>query len=151
MRLRLKLLLITMPLLTFTACQRQSERTPPETAADTTAASATLLATTTAWDQGDLDAFLAPYDTASTFMTGQGPIGKADLKTRYAAKYFAGGKPSQRLTYDSLRVRTLENGYLLMTGRYLLSGSRQPDRAGWFTLLWRRTASGWTILHDHSS
>jgi len=151
MTLRRTLLLTGVLLLTFTACQRQSERTPPETAADTTAAAATLLATTMAWDEGDLDAFLAPYDTASTFMTGQGPIGKADLTARYAAKYFAGGRPVQRLTYDSLRVRTLGNGHLLMTGRYLLSGSRQPDRAGWFTLIWRRTASGWTILHDHSS
>lgn len=145
------LMLSAVMLLTVTACQHHGEGTPPGTAPDTTAASATLLATVAAWNQGELDAFLAPYDTASTFMTGQGPIGKTDLKTRYAARYFAHGKPAQRLTYDSLRVRTLGNGHLLMTGRYILSGSGQPGHAGWFTLIWRRTASGWMILHDHTS
>jgi uncharacterized protein (TIGR02246 family) len=151
MRFRLMFLLPAVALLTISACQRPGEPVPAGTAADTTGAASMLLATTAAWNDGDLDAFIAPYDSASTFMTLQGPVGKSELKRRYASKYFAAGKPDQQLVYDSLRVRPLGSDYLLMTGRYLLSGSGKPEQAGWFSLVWRRTARGWRILHDHSS
>jgi len=39
----------------------------------------------------------------------------------------------------------------LMTGRFVLSGGGEPEQSGWFTLVWQHTATGWKVIHDHSS
>jgi uncharacterized protein (TIGR02246 family) len=110
-----------------------------------------LQSTAVAWNGGDLDAFVAPYADDATYMTATGPIGRDAIKARYASKYFTGGKPDQQLRFDQTTVRPLGADHALMTGRFTLSGGGQPDRSGWFSLVWKRTPSGWRILHDHSS
>jgi uncharacterized protein (TIGR02246 family) len=110
-----------------------------------------LESTAVAWNRGDLDAFVAPYADDSTYMTAAGPIGKDPMKARYAAKYFTGSHPDQQVRFDQVTVRALGPDHALMTGRFTLAGGGQPDRSGWFTLIWKRTPSGWRILHDHSS
>ena len=102
------------------------------------------------WNQGDLDAFLASYDSASTFMTSSGPIGPDTLRERFKAKYFAGTKPDQNLRFESMKVRELGSSHALIIGRYILTGGDKPDQSGWFTLVWAKTPHGWKILHDHS-
>ena len=57
----------------------------------------------------------------------------------------------QQVRFDQTTVRPLGADHALMTGRFTLSGGGQPDRSGWFSLVWKRTPSGWRILHDHSS
>lgn len=49
---------------------------------DPAALASQLQATTVPWNSGDLDAFIAPYAQASTFMTAGGPIGPDAMKTR---------------------------------------------------------------------
>jgi uncharacterized protein (TIGR02246 family) len=110
-----------------------------------------LQSTAVAWNGGDLDAFVAPYADDATYMTATGPIGRDAIKARYASKYFTGGKPDQQVRFDQTTVRPLGPDHALMTGRFTLSGGGQPDRSGWFSLVWKRTPSGWRILHDHSS
>lgn len=110
-----------------------------------------LQATTDRWNQGDLEGFIAPYADTTTFMTAAGPIGKEAMRARYASRFFTGGQPDQRLRFEQLNVRPLGGDHALMTGRFVLSGGGQPDRTGWFTLVWMRTAAGWRIVHDHSS
>jgi uncharacterized protein (TIGR02246 family) len=110
-----------------------------------------LQSTAVAWNGGDLDAFVAPYADDATYMTATGPIGRDAIKARYASKYFTGGKPDQQVRFDQTTVRPLGADHALMTGRFTLSGGGQPDRSGWFSLVWKRTPSGWRILHDHSS
>jgi beta-aspartyl-peptidase (threonine type) len=151
MRHHLCLMLGLLVLAGIPACQKGPDRSAGPELPDGDMTRTALLATAGAWNSGDLEGFLAPYDTASTFMTDGGTIGKASLKERYAARYFLGGKPVQRLAYDSLVVRPLGSAHLLMTGRYTLSGGGKPERRGHFTLIWRKTPEGWKILHDHSS
>ena len=110
-----------------------------------------LQSTAVAWNSGDLDAFVAPYADDATYMTATGPIGKDAIKARYASKYFTGGKPDQQVRFDQIDVRRLGADIALMTGRFTLTGGGKDDRSGWFSLVWKRTASGWRILHDHSS
>ncbi len=112
---------------------------------------AMLQGTTRAWDAGDLDAFIAPYAESSTFMTPAGPIGRTEMRARYQARYFSGGRPAQQLRFEQMTVRHLGSDHALMTGRFVLTGGGKADESGWFTLVWMRTAQGWKILHDHSS
>ncbi len=110
-----------------------------------------LHATATAWNTGDLDAFVAPYAETATYMTPAGPIGKAAMLTRYRARYFTGSRPDQQLRFEDVVVRPLGEGHALMTGRYVLTGGGKPELTGRFTLVWAKLAEGWGILHDHSS
>ena len=110
-----------------------------------------LKATPAYWNSGDLDRFVAPYDSAATFMTGTGPIGREEMRAHYRSKYFASGHPDQQLGFEQLTVRSLGADYALVTGRFVLSGGGKPELSGWFSLVWHRTPEGWKILHDHSS
>jgi ketosteroid isomerase-like protein len=111
----------------------------------------TLLATANDWNQGNLEAFVSPYDSLSTFMTRSGPIGKEAMLDHYRRTFFSQGQPVQDLRFEQVRVRPLGEDHALMTGQYLLSGGGHPDHTGWFSLVWLRTENGWKILHDHSS
>ena len=111
----------------------------------------TLQATTENWNKGDLDGFIAPYDSSSAFMTKSGPVGRVDMRARYANAYFALKEPRQTLQFEQIAVRPLGQDHALMTGRFILSGGGAPEQTGWFSLVWGRTEHGWKILHDHSS
>lgn len=130
---------------------RVSATAPQSASADPGGLTQLLQSTAVAWNRGDLDAFVAPYADEATYMTATGPIGRDAIKARYASKYFTGGKPDQQVRFDQVVVRPLGEGHALMTGRFTLSGGGQPDKSGWFSLVWTRTSSGWRILHDHSS
>ena len=112
---------------------------------------AELLASTSGWNEGDLADFLATYDSAATFMTSKGVIGLAQLKVHYQQKYFDDNQPRQKLTFEELVVKPLGSEYALVTGKYVLSGDKQPEQSGRFSLIFRGTKNGWKIVHDHSS
>jgi beta-aspartyl-peptidase (threonine type) len=133
---------------------RTAQETPPQPSPAPASAAEiieVLQRSTEGWNAGDLDAFMAPYDESSTFMTAGGPIDRAATRERYAGGYFAGGRPAQRLTFDELDVRMLGADAALMTGRFVLRGGGKPDATGRFTLVWRRRPAGWKIVHDHTS
>lgn len=110
-----------------------------------------LEASTVDWNKGNLDGFIAPYDSSSTFMTKSGPVGREELRERYRKGYFTGGHPDQTLRFEQINVRPLGEDHAVMTGRFILTGGGKPEQSGWFSLVWVRTGNGWKILHDHSS
>jgi ketosteroid isomerase-like protein len=120
-------------------------------AVDEQALIAQLQATTADWNKGDLEAFVAPYDASSTFMTKQGPIGRDAMKAHYKDVFFGAEAKPRPLRFERVTVRPLGDDNALMTGHFVLGGDGKPDQAGWFTLVWTRTPQGWRILHDHSS
>jgi len=130
---------------------RPTDATPKGSGSDETDLITALLATTSLWNRGDLDGFIAPYAEDATFMTPVGPIDRSAMRARYAARYFTGGRPDQQLRFDQLVVRMMGTDHALMTGRFTLTGGGKADQTGRFTLIWMRTASGWRIIHDHSS
>ena len=105
-----------------------------------------------AWNRGDLKGHLAIYDDSVFVMTKTGPRpGIAAIQSSFSAAYFKDGKPKQSLSMEQVTIRVLSTGSALMTGRFILSGGGAPDQAGWFTLIWIRTTSGWKAVHDHTS
>jgi len=110
-----------------------------------------LEASTVDWNKGDLDGFIAPYDSSSAFMTKSGPVGRDVMRERYRKAYFTGGRPDQTLRFEEINVRALGEDHAVMTGRYVLSGGGKAEQSGRFSLVWGRRGSGWKILHDHSS
>jgi ketosteroid isomerase-like protein len=120
-------------------------------ATDVASLPAALAATTERWNAGDLDGFIAPYATHTTFMTPAGLIDREAMRTRYLARYFTGTRPDQQLRFEQLQVRPLGAEHALVTGRFVLTGGGKAEQSGWFTLVWAKTADGWRIIHDHSS
>jgi ketosteroid isomerase-like protein len=103
------------------------------------------------WNVGNLDAFMAVYDTASTFMLSKGPVGIQGMRENYQKGFFNGDKPKQNLRYEDMVVRPLGNDHALLTGKFVLSGNGLPERKGIYTLIFIRRGNVWKILHDHSS
>jgi ketosteroid isomerase-like protein len=106
-----------------------------------------------AWNDGDLDAFVADYANATTtsFMTSDGPVyGPEQIRDRYASA-FATGARRDSLRFEDLHVRRLPPLIGLATGRYILHRNDEVTSTGWFTLVLRRVGNGWRIIHDHSS
>ena len=57
------------------------------------------------------------------------------------------------LTYSELAVRVLTPDLVLANGQFPLqrTAAGGGDATGRFTLVIRKTAKGWKIIHDHSS
>ena len=108
-----------------------------------------------AWNRGDLAAFASDYEDAptTTFIGREITRGGVDaILARYQSGY---PTPEARgtLTFSEIEVRPIGNDYALALGRFALKRTQAGggDAAGRFTLVLRRTAKGWKIIHDHSS
>jgi ketosteroid isomerase-like protein len=114
---------------------------------------AMLESSASAWNEGDLDGFMATYaDVATTsFMTHDGPVYGADSIRAGYAPAFAPGAPRDSLRFEDLSVRQLPPLIGLATARYVLYRGEQVTSTGWFTLVLRRVGDGWRVIHDHSS
>ena len=108
-----------------------------------------------AWNRGDLAAFAADYeDSPETTFVGKDVTrgGTAAILARYRAHY-----PTREamgtLAYSEVQVRELAPGLVLVNGKYELqrTATGGGDASGRFTLVIRKTAKGWKIIHVHSS
>jgi uncharacterized protein (TIGR02246 family) len=107
------------------------------------------------WNRGDLAAFAADYeDSPETTFVGKDVThgGVAAIQARYQSHY-----PTREamgtLTYSELSVRVLAPDVVLANGKFFLkrTAAGGGDASGRFTLVIRKTAKGWKIIHDHSS
>ena len=117
-----------------------------------TAIPAALKASADAWNNADLAGHIRDYADSATFMGGNGPIqGRDTVGAALAKSFWRDGKPKQQLSFDRIEVRPLGDRHALVTGHFLLTGGGEADKSGWFSLTYEKTASGWVIVHDHSS
>ena len=108
-----------------------------------------------AWNRGDLATFASYYEDSpdTTFMGSEVVRGgtKAILE-RYQKTY---PTPESRgtLSFSEITVRPLAKNIALVTGKFHLTRSKEGggDASGRYTLVFRRTAAGWKIIHDHTS
>lgn len=150
MRLLNSLLAIT--LLAACAPPALTARAPATWQQDEAAIRDAIAASADAWNRGDLKGHLAIYVDTVTFMTKAGPRpGVAAVEQQFTQVYFRDGKPKQSLGFEQVRIRPLDDGAALATGRFRLTGGGEAEQSGWFTLVWIRTAEGWKAVHDHSS
>jgi len=108
-----------------------------------------------AWNRGDLVAFASDYeDSPDTTFVGKDVThgGTAAILARYRSHY-PNRDAMGTLTYSELSVRELAPGVVLATGKWELKRDTAGggDASGRFTLVIRKTAKGWKIIHDHSS
>ncbi len=107
------------------------------------------------WNRGDLAAFAADYeDSPDTTFVGKDVThgGVAAVLARYQSHY-PNREAMGTLTYSELAIRVLSPELVLANGKYSLkrTAAGGGDATGRFTLVIRKTAKGWKIIHDHSS
>ena len=116
---------------------------------------ALLQTSAAAWNRGDLPAFASDYeDSPQTTFIGSEVVrgGTQAILERYRKRY-----PSREamgtLTFSEIDVRPLATGVALATGKFQLkrTAAGGGDASGRFTLVLRKTAAGWKIIHDHTS
>ena len=119
--------------------------------ADITAIRGVLANQAAAWNRGDLDGFMAAYDQSDTTTLISGDTVTRGWRTvldRYKRTYDSRQKMGTR-AFSDLAFTKRMNQYVV-TGRWQISRAGDTPRGG-FTLIFRRTAAGWRIIHDHTT
>jgi len=137
----------------FLFVERQAFANPAdEHKADQEAINAVLRGQQTAWNRGDVGAFLVGY-WHSPELTFSGSSGVArgwdGVLARYKKNYPDKGAMGQ-LDFSELEFRFLGPQAALVLGRWHLKREKD-DLGGVFTLVWQRFPDGWKIVHDHTS
>ncbi|MDT8437190.1 MAG: SgcJ/EcaC family oxidoreductase [Gemmatimonadota bacterium] len=106
-----------------------------------------------AWNEGDLEGFLSDYadSPATTYIGGGGLLEGIDAIRAVYAPAFAPGAARDSLRFEAVRTRSLAPTLGIVTARWVLHQEDSVTASGPFTLVVRRSGSGWKILHDHSS
>lgn len=104
------------------------------------------------WNAGHLAGFMETYarSEATRFASGGSvTLGWQKVNDRYAAKYGSGAAMG-RLRFSELEVTMLGPDAAMAFGHWHLErGGETPS--GVFTLILRKSNSGWRIVHDHTS
>ena len=105
-----------------------------------------------AWNRGDIDAFLAGYwRSADLTFSGSSGISRGwdGVLARYRKSY-PDRRAMGRLDFSEIEFRFLGQDAALVLGRWHLTREK-GDVGGVFSLVWQRFPEGWRIVHDHTS
>jgi uncharacterized protein (TIGR02246 family) len=107
----------------------------------------------TAWNRGDLEAFMSDYarEATTSFVDGRRPRKGWDWIRQSYAPRFAPGAQRDSLSFEELEARPLAPRLALITGRFVLARGGRTTASGPFTLVMEQRTDGWKILHDHTS
>ncbi len=111
-----------------------------------------LNAQQTAWNRGDIPAFLEGYWNSPelTFAGSDGIVrGYDGLLARYRRSY-PDKQTMGELDFSGLEIRPLGPTAALVLGQWHLK-RQAGDVGGVFSLVFRRFPDGWRIIHDHTS
>jgi uncharacterized protein (TIGR02246 family) len=108
-----------------------------------------------AWNRGDLAAFASYYDDSpETTFVGREVVrgGVQAILGRYR-KAYPTREAMGTLSFSNVDVRVLAPDLALVTGEFQLerTAAGGGNAAGRYTLILRKTPSGWKIIHDHTS
>jgi len=116
---------------------------------------AALATSVAAWKAGRLEGFLSVYSDApdAIFVTDEGVVrGKAAMADRYRKTYaFDDVARRGTLTTTTVDFRPIDAAHALAVTRFTLTPPTGPAVTGYSTLLWRKEATGWKVVADHSS
>lgn len=107
-----------------------------------------------AWNRHDLDAFMTGYWNSPdlTFFSGANQRhGWQATLDRYRASYTSPGHEMGKLDFSNLRIEMLGKDAAFVRGEWHLTMPDGKTPHGLFTLVFRRFADGWKIVHDHTS
>jgi ketosteroid isomerase-like protein len=106
----------------------------------------------TAWNRGDIDAFMVGYwnSPETTFASGDNVNrGWQNVLDRYKKTYGTRAKMGT-LTFGDLEIKMLGKNSALVLGKWSLA--RESDNPhGRFSLVFRKFKEGWRIVHDHTT
>lgn len=105
-----------------------------------------------AWNRGDIDGFMKGYakSDATTFVSGDTLTrGWQTVLDRYKKNYDSREKMGT-LAFSELEITPLSDRSAIAIGRWQLTRAGDTPH-GRFTLIFRRIADGWRIIHDHTS
>ena len=105
-----------------------------------------------AWNRGDIEGYMDGYDKSdnTVFVSGDNVTrGWKTVLERYKKSYDSREKMGQ-LEFSDLEITVLSEDSAVVLGRWLLKRSKDEPH-GRFTLIFKKTQSGWRIIHDHTS
>jgi uncharacterized protein (TIGR02246 family) len=105
-----------------------------------------------AWNRGDIQGYMEGYDKSDStvFVSGDNVTrGWNTVLERYKKSYDSREKMGQ-LEFSDLEITLLSKDSAVVLGRWLLKRSGDEPH-GRFTLIFKKTKSGWRIIHDHTS
>lgn len=138
------------------SCSPATEGGPPPkfTDADRGAIETLLADQATAWNEGDLVAFMAGYEQSEDLVFTSGAKirrGWETTRKRYEDRYGSGQDSNMgKLAFEILDVRALGADGAIVLGKWKLTETPEAG-GGVFSLGMVRTPEGWRIVHDHTS
>ena len=105
-----------------------------------------------AWNRGDIQGYMEGYEKSdnTVFVSGDNVTrGWNTVLERYKKSYDSREKMGQ-LEFSDLEITLLSQDSAVVLGRWLLKRSGDEPH-GRFTLIFKKTKSGWRIIHDHTS
>ena len=112
-----------------------------------------LARSVSAWNAGDVRAFMTSYwqDERLRFASG-GSVTRGWQATldRYLERYGNNARSMGRLSFSGLEIDPLGGDAAVVFGRYHLDRDGETSE-GLFTLIWRRIDGAWRIVADHTS
>jgi ketosteroid isomerase-like protein len=143
------LLFVLLTFMLYSCCNAQEMHHTDPAATEITAV---LTSQQSAWNKGDIRAFMDGYWNSPdvTFYGSSGVSrGWQSVFTRYQQRY-----PTQaamgRLDFSDLEIRSLSPASAMVLGKWHLTLSTE-DVGGVFTLVFQKFPEGWKIIHDHTS
>lgn len=105
------------------------------------------------WNRRDLEGFMDGYwrSPELTFYSGGTALSSWDKTLeRYRQRYQSAGNEMGHLDFSELKIEMLGGRAAFVRGHWHLKMTT-GDAGGLFTLTFRKLASGWKIVHDHTS
>lgn len=106
-----------------------------------------------AWNRGDLDTFMSGYWQSPdlTFFSGATRTSGFDgTLARYRKQYQVDGQEMGKLKFPELKVTLLGADAAFVRGEWNLTRDKET-LGGLFTLVFRKIAGAWKIVHDHTA
>jgi ketosteroid isomerase-like protein len=142
-------LLLFLPILNFVAVNASFAQADPKSEVERV-----LHLQQEAWNRHDLEGFMSGYWNSPdlTFFSGaQEHQGWQATLDRYRSTYSSPGHEMGKLDFSSLRIEMLGSNAAFVRGEWKLTMSDGKTPHGLFTLVFRKFAGGWRIIHDHTS
>ncbi|MFN7924350.1 MAG: DUF3225 domain-containing protein [Bryobacteraceae bacterium] len=107
-----------------------------------------------AWNRGDVKSFMESYERSpDTLFVGSNVTRGYDQVLANYIKRYPTRDNMGTVAFSELEVKMLGKDHAFVLGRFALKRPQQAggDTGGRFTLVWRKTKSGWKIISDHTS
>ncbi|MEP6683899.1 MAG: DUF4440 domain-containing protein [Parafilimonas sp.] len=138
-----KILFILCLFASYNCCNAQTN--------DSTAIRNAMNEQLTAWNNGNIDAFMQTYWQSDSLMFVSNPptYGWQATLDRYK-KAYPDTATMGKLSFNLLQLKQLSSEYFFVVGEWHLKRTA-GDVGGYFTLLFKKINDKWLIIVDHSS